>query len=243
MARSPRQIATRNGQGKSQLSHTERTRLALLDVSERLFARHGVDGVSLRQIAQEAGKANTNVVQYHFKTKENLLRELLKWRVRSMEIPRTEMLERLKASRQEYDVRSLLEILCLPLLDVRDKEGNRSFARVLGEYLFRLWPRVMLHPADNEPETVPALTTTIALLQQRLSYMPASVVRLRSNTCLGMFINNFDFFNEDTLQGQLELSPRVVMAECIEMMVATMLAPMALHTADSISGRASGAAI
>lgn len=210
----------------ARLSRTERTRLELLDVSERLFARHGIEGVSLRQIAQEAGKANTNVVQYHFQSKDNLLKELLRWRVRLMEAPRAAMLDQARATGRLHDVRKLLEIMCLPLLDALDQEGNRSFARVLGEYLFRLWPRVMIHPADNEPETVPALTTTIQLLHQRLSYMPAGVVRMRSSTCLGMFINNLDYFSADTARDQFELSPGVALGECMEMMVATMLAPL-----------------
>lgn len=214
----------------ARLSRTERTRLELLDVSERLFARHGIEGVSLRQIAQEAGKANTNVVQYHFQSKENLLRELLRWRVLSMEAPRAEMLARAKASGRQHDVRTLLEIMCLPLLDAVDREGNRSFARVLGEYLFRLWPRVMIHPADNEPETVPALTTAIALLHQRLCYMPAPVVRMRSSTCLGMFINNLDYFSDTSQRDQFELTGDVAIAECMEMMVATMFAPLAPGT-------------
>lgn len=213
------------------LGRTERTRLELLDVSERLFARHGIEGVSLRQIAHEAGKANTNVVQYHFQTKENLLSELLRWRVHGMEARRTEMLKRAHAIGQQHDVRKLLEIMCLPLLDVVDREGNRSFARVLGEYLFRLWPRVMIHPADNEPETVPALTTTISLLHQRLSYMPPAVVRMRSSTCLGMFINNLDYFGDAAPHDQFELCGDGAIAECMEMMVATMLAPLSPFTA------------
>lgn len=227
MIRSPHPIVAHDGKDEARLSRTERTRLEILDASERLFARHGIEGVSLRQIAQEAGKANTNVVQYHFQSKENLLRELLQWRARSMERARAEMLERARASGQQHDVRKLLEIMCLPLLDVLDQEGNRSFARVLGEYLFRLWPRVLLHPADAEPETVPVLSAAIELLQERLSYMPTAVVRMRSSTCLGIFINNLDFFSEAASGGRIGLGPKVALAECMEMMIATMLAPMA----------------
>lgn len=103
-----------------------RTWLELLDVGEPLFARHGIEGVSLRQIAQEAGKANTNVVQYHFQSKESPIRQLLRWRVLSMEAPRAEMLARAKASGREHHVGTLLEIMGLPLLDAVDREGNRS---------------------------------------------------------------------------------------------------------------------
>ncbi len=194
-------------------------------MSERLFARHGIESVSLRQIAQEAGKANTNAVQYHFQSKENLLKDLLKWRSISMEPMRERMLADAIEHGQRLDVRRHLEILCLPLLDIIDDEGNRSFARVLGEYLFRMWPRFRVHPADDDPTIVPALSATITLLHERLHYMPTPVVRMRSSTCLGMFINNLDFFAEPSPPDSL--SPAAALAECMEMMIATMLAPMA----------------
>ena len=41
--------------------------------AERLFALHGIDGVSLRQIAAEAGSANNSAVHYHFGSKTGLI--------------------------------------------------------------------------------------------------------------------------------------------------------------------------
>ncbi len=222
MTKSRGTIPTSDGAG---LTRPERTRMELLRVSERLFARHGIESVSLRQIAQDAGQSNANAVQYHFQSKDNLLKDLLKWRSISMEISRAAMLAQAIKSGRRLDVRAHLEILCLPLLDVVDEEGNRSFARVLGEYLFRMWPKFQAHPADEDPASVPALSTTIALLHERLHYMPTPVVRMRSSTCLGMFINNLDFF-ADTAPSS-GLSPATALAECMEMMIATMLAPMA----------------
>ena len=47
--------------------------LRLVLAAERLFALHGIDGVSLRQIASEAGSANNSAVHYHFGSKEGLI--------------------------------------------------------------------------------------------------------------------------------------------------------------------------
>lgn len=43
----------------------------ILDAAERLFAKSGFDGTSMREIAQEAGVAQA-LLHYHFKTKEGL---------------------------------------------------------------------------------------------------------------------------------------------------------------------------
>lgn len=50
----------------------ETTRKRILDAAEQLFARHGVNGVSLRTIVTRAG-VNTAAIHYHFGSKEGLV--------------------------------------------------------------------------------------------------------------------------------------------------------------------------
>ena len=50
-------------------------RARILDVAQRLFADGGFDGVSMRDIANEAG-VGLPLIVYHFKTKQNLYRAL-----------------------------------------------------------------------------------------------------------------------------------------------------------------------
>ena len=56
------------------------TRDRLLDTAERLFAERGIDATSLRHITAEAD-ANLASVNYHFGTKEELVRELFARRI------------------------------------------------------------------------------------------------------------------------------------------------------------------
>lgn len=58
-------------------------RLALLEAAERLFAEHGFEAVSIRQLALEAG-TNVAMVSYYFGSKEGLFQELL-----ALKFPRT----------------------------------------------------------------------------------------------------------------------------------------------------------
>ena len=48
----------------------------LLDTAERLLGEYGIEGVSLRQIAAEAGQGNNSVIQYHFGNKAGLIEAL-----------------------------------------------------------------------------------------------------------------------------------------------------------------------
>lgn len=56
------------------------TRALLLDVAERLFAEHGFEAVSVRQLAAAVG-ANVAMVNYHFGTKQQLLEEIITTRL------------------------------------------------------------------------------------------------------------------------------------------------------------------
>src|SRR4051812_13063292 len=51
----------------------EMTRLALIETAERLYAARGIDGVSLREIAEAAEQRNTAVVQYYFGGRSGLI--------------------------------------------------------------------------------------------------------------------------------------------------------------------------
>src|SRR5438105_6212398 len=86
--------------------------LRLVLTAERLFALHGIDGVSLRQIATEAGSANNSAVHYHFGSKEGLIAAIFQHR-----LPQIIRERQLLAARCDPgDLRSRLEAHFLPVL-------------------------------------------------------------------------------------------------------------------------------
>ena len=62
----------------------ERTRNHILEVTRKLFAQPGFRGVTLDQIAEEAGTAKSSIL-WHFGTKEHLLLEVLDGIMRELE--------------------------------------------------------------------------------------------------------------------------------------------------------------
>jgi len=68
------------------------TRDALLDAAEALFVEHGLEGASLRAITQRAG-ANLAAVNYHFGSKEGLVRAVFHRRLGPLQAERLRLLD------------------------------------------------------------------------------------------------------------------------------------------------------
>lgn len=98
------------------LSPKERIILA----AEALFAEHGLDGVSLRQISVAAGSGNNTAVQYHFGTKEQLIRAIFEFRLPHLHERRI----LLAAQHRPADLRSWVECYVLPILEQGEQEGS-----------------------------------------------------------------------------------------------------------------------
>ena len=96
------------------------TKEQLVRTAERLFALHGIDGVSLRQIAVEAGNANNSAVQYHFGTKENLIQAIFEYRVPQLARRRRWLAEQ----RPPDDLRSCVECYLLPMVEEAEQDDS-----------------------------------------------------------------------------------------------------------------------
>jgi AcrR family transcriptional regulator len=107
------------------------TRIALIEAAETLFARSGVDGVTMRELQEAAGSANKNVVAYYFASKAALVEAIYRHRMPAMEVRRTELLEDLDAAGAGQDLARLLDALYRPLLEQTDASGRHSYSRFL----------------------------------------------------------------------------------------------------------------
>lgn len=63
--------------------------------AERLFAAHGIDGVSLRQIRMAVGNANNSAVHYHFGSKDQLIQAIFEYRLDVLSARREELVAEL----------------------------------------------------------------------------------------------------------------------------------------------------
>ncbi len=68
------------------------TKTRILDAAEKLFAEHGIEGSGLRLITRKAG-VNLAAINYHFGSKENLVRAILSRFILTLDQERDRRLE------------------------------------------------------------------------------------------------------------------------------------------------------
>jgi AcrR family transcriptional regulator len=94
--------------------------------AERLFAERGPDA-SMREISAAAGSRNHTAVQYHFGSKEQLIRAIFEYRH-----PRLDERRRmLVAQLHPQDLRSWLECYTLPILEQGEEEGSNFLSMIV----------------------------------------------------------------------------------------------------------------
>jgi AcrR family transcriptional regulator len=149
----------------------------LLDVAERLFAEHGIESVSIRQIVRASGQGNLSAAHYHFGSREILTRRLLERRMEVVDAMRHERLDRLLARRPDAAIHDLLgaaigtlaEVVCVV-------PWGADYLQVIAQALFN--PRMRLLESID-PRAISGLTRMVALSRARLADMPQAVFDTR----------------------------------------------------------------
>ncbi|MFI1379482.1 TetR/AcrR family transcriptional regulator [Embleya sp. NPDC020886] len=111
-----------------------RTRARILDAAERLFAERDTAQVSLREIGAAAGQRNNSAVQYHFGTRDVLVRALYEDRLAPLNARRLELLATLDAE-GVGDLGALVDAYLRPLAEaMRDGDRAGHYARFVHRY-------------------------------------------------------------------------------------------------------------
>ncbi|MEO5840587.1 MAG: helix-turn-helix domain-containing protein [Acidimicrobiales bacterium] len=99
------------------------TQERIFNAAEQLFAEHGIDAVSTRDIIDAAG-VNGGSIHYHFGTREQLIVALVERRAGYLGVQRNRYLDELEAS-GEITLRSMVDVLVRPTAELaRDPAGR-----------------------------------------------------------------------------------------------------------------------
>src|SRR3989442_10357534 len=88
------------------------TRELILTTAERMFAERGVNAVSNRQVSEAAGQGNNTAVGYHFGTKADLVRAIVRKHATGIEEIRARLLAGIGDS---TDVRDWVDCVVRPI--------------------------------------------------------------------------------------------------------------------------------
>jgi AcrR family transcriptional regulator len=168
-----RSRAAARGEQDQRTVSGDATRKRILKSAERLFAKSGIDAVSIRDITDAAG-VNSAAIHYHFGSKSGLIEALLaRWAGELVE-RRGRMLDRIEALPM-VGLRDVVDVLVWPMIELGGaRRGGGGYVGFLAAVM-------------NHPEYIPLMnelyepdiSRTLALLEQVTPHLSDDVRMLR----------------------------------------------------------------
>jgi len=161
------------------------TKTQILDAAEKLFARQGFEATSLRAIIADAG-VNLAAIHYHFRSKEGLVRAVLRRRLAPIN---EERIRQLEACQRKFrgrgpQVEAILEAFLAPPLYLALKHS------VQGHLLMQLMGRILLQSGEllekaAGDQFLCIATRFLQAFQQALPYLSKQEIAWRLNFTIG----------------------------------------------------------
>ena len=146
----------------------------ILDTAEHLFADHGFTATSMRRITTEA-RVNLAAVNYHFGSKDKLIRAVFARRLEPLNRERLELLTHAEsgAENEAIAVEHIVEAFIGPALRLKRVRGGEVFLRLLGHTMSQREDRMRTLLTDQFSEVIERFT---AALGRALPYLAADEV-------------------------------------------------------------------
>ncbi len=116
-------------------ANVRETKDRILDSAERLFALQGIEATSLRQITSDA-EVNLAAVNYHFTSKDELVRSVYIRRIRPMNERRLARLSALETN-EAIDLDALLDAFIVPVMEAAQELQKEGLT--MGQFMGRLY--------------------------------------------------------------------------------------------------------
>jgi AcrR family transcriptional regulator len=151
------------------------TRDRLVRAAEYLFARSGID-VPIREIHERAGQRNASAIQYHFGSKQDLVKAVMDRHALSdteIAVIRAD----LRARRD--DPRSLVEAIVRRIAGYLATEESRDYVRIAFQLLFQARIRSDLDAEIDRPDLI-SFDAEIDVIRSAVPYLTKRVLRERA---------------------------------------------------------------
>jgi AcrR family transcriptional regulator len=204
----------------------------LIATAERLFAQRGIDAVSMREIAREAGQRNNSALHYHFGSKEALIAAILRRRMQEIDILRNNYLDACISQGRGLELRTAIEAIVWPLASGLAGKAS-SYTRFLAA--------AQMHPDVDLAELASdygerGLKRVYELIKQRLPGLPDALLRQRYLSAISFVIFSLaDYERIKTRRNKARASfdVRRAIENLIDMLTGALAAPSARMDANS----------
>jgi AcrR family transcriptional regulator len=201
----------------------EVAREKLILAGERLVARHGLEGLSLRKVNLEAGQKNTSAALYHFGSRAGLLLATFDYRLEHTDQRRHQLLDE-----DESDLRALIRAWVLPdVEEITEAEGGTHHARFMAI--------VCNHPELNFDELwdrphASSFRRLAFALRRLLPELPETIFSMRFG--MAMMQSIYAIADQERLlaAGNQPVSSALFVSHLIDSMEALFMAPLSKET-------------
>jgi AcrR family transcriptional regulator len=197
----------------------------IIVAAERLFAEHGVNGVSLRQIGAAAGNHNNSAVSYHFGSKEQLVRGVFEYRLPRLRQRRALLVE----DHRPIDLRGWLECQIRAVLEQSELDDSHYMGFVAS--LFQHG-----EPFDLPPEYQADTTAFDARVRAHLSHLDEPVRSQRLNQAMILIVHAAADRERARSEARATLPFAVEVANLVDGMVGFLDAPPSSATLAALDG-------
>ncbi|MBB3048313.1 AcrR family transcriptional regulator [Litorivivens lipolytica] len=116
-------------------NRSNRTKQAIIRAAENLYARHGIDGVSLNTITRTARQSNRNAIQYHFGGKNGLLQAIFDKHSPGVAGRRAAIIDELADQGEATEV-IVATAMVQPLIEkLSDPDGGEAYVHISAELI------------------------------------------------------------------------------------------------------------
>ncbi|TWC97605.1 TetR family transcriptional regulator [Sphingobium sp. AEW010] len=186
--------------------------------AEELLGTFGIEAVSMRQIMIAANVSNKSAIAYHFGNRDELIRQILQWRLPVLEPIRREMLDAVRAQGLEHDPHHLAHVLLLPACRLVDADGKHRYMAFLRQ-LLRFEHGLRLR--NTEMALSPTSSAAYQLFRECFPHLSADQCRWRVQAATGLFFDLvYDRDRSPLDHGIGTLPEEEFLDEAIRMMVA-----------------------
>jgi AcrR family transcriptional regulator len=208
---------------------SEETRARLIRAGERLFAEHGIEVVSLREITRVAGQRNATALQYHFGNRRGLVRAILAKHDPDVEAERHRMLDELE-TRSRVGVRQWVQALVLPAAaKLADRDGGRDYLRIMAELMNRPDPRFDRQTLEDTRSSVNRWRKLVA------SLMPELAVNRLHRRFTALRIMHFELARR--AESSRRRDDRLFTSHLVDLIAAILLSPVSNETSGLLRER------
>ena len=173
------------------LSAAERARHNLIMAAIRLFAKHGANSVSLREINREAGSRNNSAMHHYFGNKIGLLEAVNEFVQQRFDREREDGLKALeeRVKQQQVPLREVLEVYMVPYVRIiEDEPWGFEAVRTLTRFEFDDDDEVHDLLMKSTGDTAKRLQR---LVHQSLPNLPKKLLNQRFNFFVNAIISGF----------------------------------------------------